>query len=157
MFKEVLWSNILQLNNEQSKLFHEYCKLISDHSIDPEKRTELMSRIWSEAVEDTHLADCLELVDYFMDSEPLESNINKRAHISEYLLEEVENLIIKSGRGKILEEQHKLALNDKYDFFQPHTENSRKPPMKATIGLEAINRVKETTSEFVTEVVNHLF
>jgi hypothetical protein len=152
MFKEVLWSNILQLNNEQSKLFHEYCELISDHSIDPEKRTELMSCIWSKAIDDLHLADCLELVDYFMDLEPLDSNIDKRAYISEYLLEEVESLIMKSGKGKILEEQQKLALNDKYSFFQPHAEDSQKSPMKATISL-----VKETTSEFVTEVVNRFF
>jgi hypothetical protein len=149
MFKKILWSELLQLDSSQLKLFHRYCKLISNSHINSESRTNLMACIWEEAIEDFHLADCLELIDYFVDSDQLNSDFNKRAYISEYLLEEVEKLIIKSGRKDILTMQSEIALKQNRELYQICIQDLTAQPIKNATK----NKMSETISELLTEAI----
>jgi hypothetical protein len=119
MFRRVIWSKLLQLNSEQSILFHRYCKLASNRSnnLDAISQVEEMQNIWSRSIEDQHLSDCLELIDYFVGSEDLEVDTDRSVYIEEYLQEVIERLIVESGREHLLINQQQLALAEKDDLY----------------------------------------
>jgi hypothetical protein len=110
MFKRVVWSKLLGLNSDQSKLFHSYCELFSNSSITGEKRVEEKTRIWQEALEDAHLTHCLNLIDYFVSCNSSDSITNERIFLSEYLIEDLHKLAKDSEREDLL-------INDKEEFM----------------------------------------
>jgi hypothetical protein len=114
MFRRVIWANLLQLNSQQSILFHNYCKLVSNrrNDLDPISQVEEIQSIWSKAVEDPHLSTCLEMIDYFIGAENFEIDLERIAYLEEYLQEVVEKSIMEYGGEDLLIEQRKLALEE---------------------------------------------
>jgi hypothetical protein len=152
VFKTILWSGLLKLNSEQSRLFHRYCQLVFDPSIDPEKQTIEMSRIWENAIQDEHLSDCLELVDYSVGAELSHSESDRQAYLSEYLQEEIEKLIRQSGREDILIKQQQLAIIEQNSYLQKHEDPPQNPTDEMTFAM-ILAKLKETVSELLIETI----
>jgi hypothetical protein len=132
MFTVILWSNILKLSSEQSKAFFDYCKLVSNPLMDSEKQTVAMGDIWEQAVDDEHLSDCLEIVDHFVGAELLDSEIDRRAYLSEYLQVEVEKLMIESGKEELLA---KLAAIENNHHLKSQEENPENHAQEINLNL----------------------
>jgi hypothetical protein len=156
LFRRIVWSKLLQLNSDQSVLFHRYCQLISNRSenLDIFKQSEEIKSIWVKAIDDQHLSSCLELIDYFVGSESLDSNSDRSIYLEEYLQEEVEKLIIESGREDLLTQQQEIILNERNKCIQEYQKvEIQEEPIEMIFVMLAmrIKEIKETASELVTE------
>jgi hypothetical protein len=139
----------LSLNDKQFSLFKKYCNLVLDQTIDPIEKSDAMDLIWRKAEEDLHLSNCLELVDYFVDSENDTSNIDKRVYLSEYLQEEIEARINETKRGDILRKQHEISI---LEVKSTDLHANPKESSKEILG-NRINKMRESATDTLTEVV----
>lgn len=79
------------LSQEQKKQVWEYCLLITNPDMDPDRQVDQISQIWSRAEADEQLMEWLEFIDYFytdVEEDDLPTSA-KRAYLSEYLIERV--------------------------------------------------------------------
>jgi hypothetical protein len=132
MFRRIVWSKLLRLNREQSILFHRYCKLVTQSFGDLDaiekaiEQGEEIERIWEQALDDQHLADCLELIDYFVGSKSLDTNSNESKYFTEYLQKELEKLIAESEKEDLLKQEQNLLTIERGHYFHECREIAEK-------------------------------
>jgi hypothetical protein len=147
----------LSLNDKQFSLFKKYCNLRLDQTIDPIEKSNAMDLIWRKAEEDLHLSNCLELVDYFIDSESDTSNIDRRVLLSEHLQGKIEAIINETNRGDILRIQKELSI------LEVKPAGSSASPLESSKEIlmnrmkEAAADILETATDTFTEVVTETF